>query len=225
MSYTNHHEERALHWGGYTDEHSTFDFLPYDIYRSVRYTMKREPRDIQAYDEAKTLRLDPAKRDNLYGIGGQVFAETLRSTDQLEEYIFPKLYGLAERGWNALPIAYQKGEELHANQETALETGRELFETERRIFSEQIYPDLQYLHWPYTAPYSFHLAQPGIHFDGTKVMMNHPGKDVIIRYTTDGTIPTEESTVYQHPFQFSGETSLLRAKAFYLGKQSATTWY
>lgn len=225
MSYTNHHEERALHWGGYTDEHSTFDFLPYDIYRSVRYTMKREPRDIQAYDEAKTLRLDPAKRDNLYGIGGQVFAETLRSTDQLEEYIFPKLYGLAERGWNALPIAYQKGEELHANQETALETGRQLFETERRIFSDQIYTELQYLQLPYTAPYSFHLAQPGIHFDGTKVMMNHPGKDVIIRYTTDGTIPTEESTVYQHPFQFSGETSLLRAKAFYLGKQSATTWY
>ncbi len=225
MSYTNHHQERALHWGGYTDEHSTFDFLPYDIYRSVRYTMKREERDIKAYDEAKTLRLDPAKRDNLYGISGQVFSETLRSTDQLEEYIFPKLYGLAERGWNALPIAYQKGETMYSSHEEALEAGRLLFETERRIFSNQIYTELQYLQLPYAAPYSFHLAQPGIHIDGAKVTMNHPGKDVVIRYTTDGTEPTISSTIYKNPFTFSGDVHQLRAKAFYLSKESATTWY
>ena len=74
MSYTNHQSERGLHWGGYTDERSTFDFLPYDIYRSVRYTLRREKRDIDAYDAAKTLRLRPDAVQNIVGINGQLFS-------------------------------------------------------------------------------------------------------------------------------------------------------
>lgn len=208
MSYTNHQAERALHWGGYTDEHSTFDFLPYDIYRSVRYTMKRELRNIDEYDQNKTLRLQPEAQQKLYGIQGQIFAETLRSSDQLEEYIVPKIFGLAERAWNATPISYQ-----HAS---SLDSGREAFEKERRIFSEQVYHELEQL-----KGYSFHLAQPGIHVENRLIYMNHPCQEAVIRYTLDGSEPTEESSIYSAPIP--QQDGAIRAKAFFLGKESATT--
>ena len=234
MSYTNHQEERGLHWGGYTDEHSTFDFLPYDIYRSVRYTMKREKRNIDDYDRSKTLRLKPEARKNLYGIQGQLFAETIRSSRQVEEYIFPKLFGLAERAWNATPLSYRRS--------SSLPEGRKNFETERLFFSKLLYR--------YELPrisswgIAFHLAQPGItvkeeniggsfvgqdaHKRGKKervVYINHPVPGAVIRYTTDGSDPSSSSPIYQAPFMV-GPNVTIRAKAYYLGSTSSTTlWY
>ncbi len=224
MCYTNHQEERALHWGGYTDEHSTFDFLPYDIYRSVRYNMKREPRDIDEYDKQKKIRLRPEARKNIRGMQGQVFAETIRSAQQVEEYVFPKLIGLAERAWNATPISYLKA--------TSTSEGRKMFEQERLYFSHQLYSyelprlDAKGIH--------FHLCQPGIRIQNEQVggnfgsmprsgstrqvgntrhpvnahhgkierlvYINHPIRGAIIRYTTDGSEPDTKSPVYQAPF-------------------------
>ena len=229
MCYTNHQEERGLHWGGYTDEHSTFDFLPYDIYRSVRYTMRRELRDIDGYDSRKTVRLKQDARRNIRGLQGQLFAETIRETRHVEELIFPKLVGLAERAWNATPISYA--------QAASLAEGRKMFEQERLYFSHQLYT--------YELPrldakgLRFHLCQPGIrvaeetiggdfgsHRSSTVrnigntrhpvnahskkverlVYLNHPVRGAVIRYTTDGTEPGPASPVYQAPFPLMTET-------------------
>ena len=254
MCYTHHQAERGLHWGGYTDEHSTFDFLPYDIYRSVRYTMRREQQDIEAYDKQKTVRLKPEARKNIRGMQGQLFAETIRETQHVEELIFPKLVGLAERAWNATPVSYA----LAASEAE----GRKMFEQERLYFSHQLYSyelprlDSKGVH--------FHLCQPGIrvaeetiggdfgnhrssavrNIGNTRhpvnahrkkverlVYMNHPAGGAVIRYTIDGTEPGPASAVYQAPFTLMLQTDaegqeqsiIIKAKAYYLGNQSATT--
>lgn len=223
MSYTNHHQERGLHWGGYTDERSSFDFLPFDIYRSVRYTMQREPRDIDAYDAGKSLRLKPDARKNIIGINGQLFAETIRSTEQLEQYLFPKLIGLAERAWNATPVSLRG---------TQGELPKERFEAERVVYLRQLYAyELPRLH---QIGIRFHLAQPGIRLtegsDGKQlVVINCPVPQAEIRYTTDGSEPTALSPRYSKPLDAAAlraagaDGLLVRARAFYLGEQSNTT--
>ena len=83
----------------------------------------------------------------------------------------------------------------------------------------------------------FHLAQPGIHIENGMVHFNHPYADykaesnrptrecLIIRYTTDGSEPTLDSDIYSGPFPISCPPHQLRAKAFYLDEESATTFY
>lgn len=244
MSYTNHQQERGLHWGGYTDEHATFDFLPYDIYRSVRLTMKREERNLDDYDKGKTLRLKAEARPKIYGLQGQLFAETIRSSEQVEEYIFPKLQGIAERGWNATPISYRNAAQKAAAQkgtspDMALRLGRQAFEIERLLFSKQLY---QYeLPRLYQWGFSFHVAQPGIImkednggqsiFDmaarrGAKkiIYINNPVQGGVVHYTLDGTEPTMKSAIYQQPFILP-EGAVVKAKIFYLGHSGNTTLF
>lgn len=226
MSYTNHHQERGLHWGGYTDERSTFDFLPFDIYRSVRYTMKREPRDIDAYDAQKTIRLQPEARKNIVGINGQLFAETIRSSEQVEQYVFPKLQGLAERAWNAVPVSLRQS--AASTYQLGWIGGKGFpFEIERLVYLDQLYRyELPRLH---REGVRFHLAQPGIHREDTDgktlILMNTPVPGAVIRYTTDGSEPTEDSSIYTQPLDASsfGAAAIFRAKAFYLGEASNTT--
>ena len=43
-------------------------------------------------------------RQNIIGVQGQLWSETLRSFDHVTYYLFPKALGLLERGWNASPV-------------------------------------------------------------------------------------------------------------------------
>ena len=48
---------------------------------------------------------EPLKlRENIIGVQGQLWTETIRSFDHVTYYIFPKMVGLFERGWNASPV-------------------------------------------------------------------------------------------------------------------------
>ncbi len=201
MSYVNHEEERALHWGGYTDEYTTFDFLPFDLYRSVRRTMKGLPRDVEAYAQSDKVQLDPAAKKNIIGLQAQLFAETIRSVEQLEDYIYPKLFGVAERGWHANP---DFSDYLGALND---------FNNEITIYD---------MPWLAARGRHFHLTQPGIHRDGELVYMNHPAADAVIRYTLDGSPVTEHSKEYKGAFECT-EVDIIHAKAFYCGMESNTT--
>ncbi len=153
MSYLNHEDERGLHWGGYTDEWSGFEFQPYNITAPDR------------------VQLQPKAKHNIIGIQAQLFAETIRSTEQLEDYIYPKLFGVAERAWNA--ECDSKATICGLEDDLALLAARNRH---------------------------FHLGQPGIHRVGDSIYMNSSVKDAQIRYTTDGSLVTEKSPLYTQPF-------------------------
>lgn len=93
--------ERGHSWGGFVDERRSFSLLPYDIYRSVRWDDYGEIRDIATRPEGKTALECP---ENIAGVQGQLWAETIRCFDHVTYYIFPKITGLFERGWNASPV-------------------------------------------------------------------------------------------------------------------------
>ncbi|WP_422891498.1 family 20 glycosylhydrolase, partial [Nannocystis pusilla] len=97
-----HPDERGLDWGGYVDESVSFSMLPFSIYRSLRTDGAGNPVDLDAAEKGKTV-LTAEGRKNILGVQGQLFAETIRSFNGVEYLLFPKIMGLAERGWNAYP--------------------------------------------------------------------------------------------------------------------------
>ena len=100
FAYTPDKTERGLSWGGFVDERRSFSLLPYDIYRSVRWDDHGRIRDIAKLPEGKT----PLKaKENIAGVQAQLWTETVRCFDHVTSYVFPKVCGVFERGWNASP--------------------------------------------------------------------------------------------------------------------------
>lgn len=62
---------------------------------------------------------------------------------------------------------------------------------------------------------------PGIKEENGKLLMNCAYPEAEIRYTTDGSEPTEKSALWTAPVKAKGK--VVKAKMFYLGKQSQTT--
>ncbi len=234
MSYLNHEEERALHWGGYTDEYSTFDFQPFDLYRSVRRTMKGEPRDLEAYATSDKVQLLPEAKKNIIGMQAQLFAETIRDIEQLEDYIFPKLFGVAERAWHAYPDFGR------LNNDGSLKAPEEIVNYQLSLINYNNEITNYDLPWLASRGIHFHLTQPGIHRvdietlpDSIKnnyqlsignyqlIYMNAPAARAQIRYTTDGSPVTENSPLYTEPF--ISDAPLIHARTFYCGMASNTT--
>lgn len=57
---------------------------------------------------------------------------------------------------------------------------------------------------------------PGLHFAPLTVTASHPDPGLVIRYTTDGTLPGETAAVYDGPLAIAGNT-FLRVRAFPAG--------
>ncbi len=195
MAYNGHPEEWALDWGGYVDEATSFSMLPFDIYRSLRgYTVKGD------------LKLTEEGAKNIIGVSGQLFAETIRNFDMVEYYLFPKMMGLADRGWNVHP----SWEALSGDAEA------EAYDKALALYYEVI-SKKEMPAWK-NADVDFRLPMPGLQINDGKLYANVAIDGAEIRYTLDGTEPTAESALWTAPVACNGET--VRAKAFYLGRES-----
>ncbi|GHT23410.1 hypothetical protein AGMMS4957_14910 [Bacteroidia bacterium] len=205
MSYSKHPQEPGLHWGGFVNEYNSFDMLPYDIYKSVRRNLKGEPQDINTAAQGKTA-LNANARTQIKGVQGQLWAETIRNFEQIEYCLFPKMYGLIERAWNMQPA-------------WSLTGNRQEYEAAKQLYNAKIaqkeLPRLSKL------GVNFRVAQPGIKLIKGQLFANTTIPGAEIRYTTDGSEPTAQSTLWTEPV--ACEAQLIKAKTFYLGKASVTT--
>ena len=102
LAYNPSKTERGHNWAGFIDERRSFSFLPYDIYRSVRWDDNGNPTDLTNPGADKPV-LTAEGKPYIIGVQGQLWSETLRSFDHVTYYLFPKAVGLFERGWNAEP--------------------------------------------------------------------------------------------------------------------------
>lgn len=204
MSYCNHQQEDGLNWGGYVNEYNTFDLLPYDIYKSVRKDLNGEPVDIDLASKTK-LPLKKEARGLIKGLQGHLFAETIRSFEQVEYYIFPKMLGLAERAWNTQP-------------DWSLQNDNQAYETAKQKYNAQI--AMYELPRLAKAGVNFRVAPPGINIQDGMLYANKTIPGAVVRYTTDGNEPTENSAIWTEPTVCDAEQ--IKAKTFYLGKSSIT---
>jgi hexosaminidase len=205
MSYNKHPQEPGLQWGGFVNEYNSFDMLPYDIYKSVRRNLKGEWQDMNTVAKGKVA-LNTNARTQIKGVQGQLWAETIRNFEQIEYYLFPKMYGLVERAWNIQPA-------------WSLTSDNQAYEEAKRIYNAKI--ALKELPRLSKSGVNFRIAQPGIKIIDGKLFANASIPGAGIRYTTDGSEPTEQSAVWTEPVPCDAKQ--IKAKAFYLGKASVTT--
>ena len=102
LAYNTHKDEPGLIWGGYVDEFASFDMLPYNVYGSARKNMAGEKNNLKTAGKGK-VQLAGDARSRIKGIQAQLFSETIGGFDMIQYYIFPKIFGLVERGWNSFP--------------------------------------------------------------------------------------------------------------------------
>ena len=104
LAYNPSKTERGHNWAGFLDERRSFSFLPYDIYRSVRWDDKGQAvTNLATAGEGKPV-LTTEGKPYIIGVQGQLWTETIRTFDHVTYYLFPKAVGLFERGWNADPV-------------------------------------------------------------------------------------------------------------------------
>ena len=195
MAYNANPEEPGLSWGGYVDEYRSWEGRPYDIYHSTSLTLDGKPLGADVAEGKPVLNEESKK--NIIGIQAQMFGETIRNFGMVELYMFPKIFGVVERAWNA----------------TVDDEKMELIRYNRLIGTSEL-PYLQ------RCNINFHLGMPGIRRSDDMIFMNSPYPEAEIRYTTDGKEPDSGSKLWKGPVKASGK--VIKAKLFYLGKESKT---
>ena len=141
-------------------------------------------------------------------MSAQLWSEVIRSFAQVEWQLYPKIFGLVERSWNA---SYDP---------TRL-TFHDYYHRSKLTLGD--YNHLVYnVHLPRLAAdgHNFHIQQPGIKLVDGKLMMNKVMQGGKILYRFDN----GKWKTYTSPIKVPKSTQIIQAKVLYLGKESNTTW-
>lgn len=206
MGHTWHQDEPGLHWGGAVDEFKAWEAQPFNIYRTARHNFDGTPVDLAGASAGQPALERP---ENIIGVQGQLWGETLRDFDMVQRYCLPKMLGLVERGWNARP---EWGEDygddsryLEARHQYNLKIGTRELPLLRRM------------------GYNFHLLQPGLKIVDGKLLANAAYPGVVITYTLDGSDPDINSPQWTAPIELPAGVKVIKARAWYCGQSSVAT--
>lgn len=206
MGYSWHPYEQGLHWGGKVDELDAWSALPWNIYAGARTQIDGTPIDVTSNGLGK-----PAlgKKENIIGVQAQLWAETIRNFDQVQYLALPKMLGLVERGWNAQPDWSLNLTNVALYDSACHQYNLKIGTRELPLLNRR--------------GYNFRIGQPGIKVEDGKMLVNTQYPGVAVRYTLDGSEPNEHSPLWTGPEPIPATTAVIKARAYYLGKESVTT--
>jgi hexosaminidase len=177
-------EERGLRWGGFVDVDKPFDFIPLDYYRSTRQDHLGRPLDLKVFDGK--ARLTAEGRTHILGLQGCLWSETLTEDGTLDHMLVPKLLGLAERAWAPDPPWATEMNAVEARRLHQDDWSRFL-----NILGKRELPRLAQEH----PSVRFRIPAPGLKVADGRVRANIQFPGMTLRYTLDGTEPSEGSLV------------------------------
>lgn len=216
FAYNKHAEEPGLYWGGWVNERDSYNLLPYDMYRSVRIALNGTPMDwdkaIKKANGTPKERLTAEGKKHILGIQGELWSETIKGEQMMQYYIFPKIVGLAERAWDAVP-------------DWSMISGKQ---TREKAYNEALGAYLTKIarkEMPYWEKQgiNFRLASPGIEIKDGMLYISNSVPGTTVHYTTDGSEPTEQSPIWTAPVPVEGTN--IRAATIGFGKKSVTFQY
>lgn len=185
MSHNKNPDEPGVNWAAYVDLETVFDFVPFDF-------VKSPARD----------GLSDYGQKNILGLEGTLFSETVRDTAVLDYLLMPRMLALAERAWATDPAWTGESDKAKAEQ---------LHRQSWSVFANQLgkvvlpklnaeFPGVQY-----------RIAPPGLKIVEGTVQVNHQLPGFTLRFTVDGSEPSQQSAVVNGPIV--GRT-LIKVAAF-----------
>ena len=207
MAYSWHQNEQGLHWGGKVDEFDAWSALPANIYATARTAVDGTPINITTAGDGKAKLEKP---ENIIGVQAQLWGETLRSFDEVQYLLLPKMMGVSERAWTAVPEWSKDLTDVNAYNEARHQYNLKIGTRE-----------LPLLHG---MGYNFRVGPPGIKLADGKLLINTQYPDQMVTYTLDGSEPTIDSPRWTTPVTLKSQPQVIKAKAFYLGHESVTTY-
>ncbi|MDP4527526.1 family 20 glycosylhydrolase [Alkalimonas delamerensis] len=184
-----HPEERGYYWAArYTDTEKVFFYRPDHLYSNAEYTRDGTPiTDLEALLGRALPELE--KPDNMLGIQGQVWTETIRTAEQLEPMIYPRLIALAERAWHRA--------EWEPNKQSA----------PARLSWQQFLQRLTSVEFPRLAQTGagHYMPPPGAIREQGNIRANHAWPAIRIEYSLDQGQSWQQ---YQQPLQHDGDVWL-----------------
>ena len=210
LAYFKHPDEPGYYWGGFQDLDKPFYFIPFDFYKNASEDPDGNPVDPSVFNCKE--RLTEFGKSNIVGIQGLLWAENLRSVDQMEYLLLPKMLGVAERAWAKDPAWAQTADKAEYDREYARAWS---------IFVQQVgrreLPRLDY----FAGGFAYRIPWPGAVVENGQVKANIQLPGLALRYTTDGSEPSPNSPLYTGPIDAKG---ILKIKAFDTrGRGSLTT--
>lgn len=211
LAYDKDPEESGYYWAGYTDTEDTFKFLPMNFFKSAEKDGFGNSIDPTThYKNAEHL--TEKGKQNILGIQGQLWGETIRTEERIEYLLFPRMCALAERAWSTEPnwakiedpikqkIEYQKDWNQFVNRLGKLDLPR----------LDHLFGGVSY-----RIPLPGAIIQDNLFNSKTSI----PG--LTIRYTTDGKEPTIDSPIFEEAIKI--ESPLIKLKTFTSNGRSSRT--
>lgn len=198
LAYTHHPAERGLYWGGFVNTRSSFDFIPFDVFKSTFTDKWGNPYD-PTTDFQGMKRIGVKAYKNVLGLQAELWSETLKGGAMAEYYYLPKLLGFAERAWSGQAPWGTISDEQERVAAMAMDWNRFA-----NIVGQRELARLDYLH----GGFNYRLPPPGAKILEGKLHANIDFPGLIIRYTTDGSEPGPDSPVYSGPVEVSAKVML-----------------
>jgi hexosaminidase len=198
LAYDRDPREVGYTWAGTVDTKKVFEFTPLDVFRSAGEDRLGHPLDAERLYSDR-VRLSAAGRSRIVGIQGQLWGENAKGSAALESMAFPKLIALAERAWAVQPAwARAADPEVRANRRA------EAWSLFANVLGQREMPRLDGLF----GGFAYRLPPPGAVIENGMLRANvrYPGLE--IRFTTDGTEPAADSTLYEAPVAVAGPVLL-----------------
>lgn len=206
LAYNNDPQEPGLYWGGFVDTRANWAFAPFDMFKTTYKTSMGKPLVFTGLEKMK-----PEARKNVIGLEAQLWSETVKGRDMLEYYTLPKLLGFVESAW-AAERPWETIENRDAR-EKAIQSGWNVF---ANTLGQKDLPRLAVLN----GGYNYRIPMPGAILENGTLKANSEYPGLAIRYTTDGSEPTAQSTLYTAPVAVSGSIKL---KSFDAAGRSSRT--
>lgn len=177
LSYDKDPNEPGYYWGGFVNERTVWEFVPYNIFLSAKFDRMGYP-IAPNFDKDKE-KLNSKFKQNILGIQGQLWAETVKGHESMEYMAFPKIIALAERAWAAQPkwVSVAKPEDR-----------AKAMDAEYNKFSNTLAKrDLVRLEYiSNNKKLNFRLPPPGAKLVNDTLYMNTEYIGFTMKYSTDG---------------------------------------
>nr|WP_086939149.1 family 20 glycosylhydrolase [Thaumasiovibrio occultus] len=167
--------ERGYYWAPrYTDTRKTFGYMPDDVFANADFTRAGVPiTKAEVVEKATAKSLEHP--ENVAGLQSSLWAETVRTSEQFEGMVYPRLIAMAERAWHT--AAWEAHD---AQGKVADEAARDAdYNRFANLLGQQLFADLE------AEGIDFNLPVPGAKIVAGTLDANSAFPGLTIEYSKD----------------------------------------